>query len=276
MPTAVVFPGQASQTPEMGEQVAELRPDLIALAARLVGEDPFPRVDESTAFAQPAIFCASLVGWDRLRGALDPVAVAGHSLGEVTALVAAGAISEEDGLALVALRGRLMAACGPGAMLAALGGEAGDVEASARLHGLTVANDNAPGQLVLSGAPAGVAAAAADLRAAGVRALELNVAGAFHSPLMAAAVPELAEALARIEIAEPKITVYSCVTAAPIAGGPDEIRGRLADGPTQPVRWRETVEAMSAAGIDDFAEAGPGSVLTKLIRRVLRAEAAHA
>ena len=276
MPTAVVFPGQASQTPDMGERVAELRPDLLALAERVVGEDPFPRADESTRFAQPAIFCASLAGWAVLEEAEGAVAVAGHSLGELTALVAAGAIAERDGLELVALRGRLMADCGPGTMLAALGGDAAEVATVARRHGLTVANDNAPGQLVLSGDPEAIAAAAGDLRPRGVRVLELNVAGAFHSPLMAGAVPDLAAALERVAIAEPRTTVYSCVTAAPIRGGAVEIRERLADGLTRPVRWRETVEAMNADGIDRFVEAGPGTVLTKLIRRTLPREAVHA
>lgn len=271
MPTALVFPGQASQTPDMRDRVAAVRPDLLELACEVVGEDPFARVDESTRFAQPAIFCASIAGWSAYDGE-PPVAVAGHSLGELSALVAAGAISEADGLTLVALRGRLMAACRSGTMLAALGGEQDAVAATAARRGLTVANDNAPGQLVLSGETEAITAAAADLRAAGTRVLELNVSGAFHSPLMADAVPELVAALARTEIAAPRTQVYSCVTAAPISGGPDEIRARLADGLTRPVRWRETVQALHAAGIDDFVELGPGNVLTKLIRRTLPRE----
>src|SRR4051794_9972107 len=180
MPTAVLFPGQASQTPDMRDDVAASRPDLLDLVSEVVGEDPFLRADEDTRFAQPAIFCASLAGWAAIQ--TTPDAVAGHSLGELSALAAAGALDEADALRLVALRGRLMSECEAGTMLAALGGDADDVEAIALRRGLTIANDNAPGQLVLSGDRDGIALAAADLREIGIRAMELNVAGAFHSP----------------------------------------------------------------------------------------------
>src|ERR1700694_1492681 len=162
--TAILFPGQGSQTPEMREQVARVRPDLLELAVEAVGEDPFPRAEEGTKFAQPAIFCASLAGWTGL-GHPDGDFMAGHSLGELAALVAAGSLSEHDGVELVALRGRPMArgggGGGDGGMLALRGaGAAERADELAEAHGLSVANDNAPQQIVLSGARAKLSAAA--------------------------------------------------------------------------------------------------------------------
>ena len=265
MPTAILFPGQGSQTEDMREHVAAVRPDLLELVARAVGEDPFARAGEATRFAQPAIFCASLAGFGRLEVS-EPAVHAGHSLGELTAFVAAGAISELDGLALVVRRAELMDAADEGTMIAALGGERDTVIEVAARHGLALANDNAPGQIVLSGAVPAAGAAAVDLREAGVRVLELAVAGAFHSPLMAPAVAPFADALAATEVRTPRVPVWSCVTAAPVED-PAEIRRVLAEGLTAPVRWRETVEGLLGEGIDTFTETGPGTVLTKLVKR---------
>jgi len=185
-PTAVLFPGQGSQMPAMRELVASVRPDLLVKVTALVGEDPFRRADESTRFAQPAIFCASLAGWERVRDHVDPVAFAGHSLGELTALVAAGALHERDGLRLVVLRGLLMAISGEqaggGTMLVVRGTTPPHAAAIAARNGVTLANDNAPGELVLSGARDALAAAAADAARDGLRTAQLDVAGAFHSP----------------------------------------------------------------------------------------------
>lgn len=273
MPTAILFPGQGSQTPEMRERVAAVRPDLLACACEAVGDDPFLRADEDTRFAQPAILAASLAGWHELHPTLDepPAAVAGHSLGELTALAAAQAISDRDAIRLAALRGRLMSESGgrrgDGTMLAALGGEDDVVVSTAEQHGVTVANDNAPGQLVLSGERRALRAAGTALRQSGVRILELNVAGAFHSPFMADAVPDFTDALAATYIRTARIPVWSCVTARPM----DDVRRRLAEGLTAPVRWRQTVEGMRAAGIDRFVDAGPGQVLAKLVKRIDRA-----
>ena len=145
--TAVLFPGQGSQTPDMRDLVAAVRPDLLDAAIDLVGEDPFPRVEESTRFAQPAILCASLASWTRLRDHVDPVALAGHSLGEFSALAAAGAISDHDALRLVVLRGNKMAssgeASGGGTMLALMGATPAQSAALADRHGVSLANDNA-------------------------------------------------------------------------------------------------------------------------------------
>lgn len=271
MPTALLFPGQASQTPDMRDRVAVARPDLLAAAAAAVGEDPFPRAGDGTRFAQPAIFCASLAGLATLDEHYD--AVAGHSLGEVAALVAAGALTEADGLALVALRGRLMERAGAGGgMLAVLGGGE-DVEALAERHGVAVANDNAPGQLVLSGDRTALRALAAEARHAGLKTIALGVSGAFHSPAMAPAAGPFAGALAATAVVRPRLSVYSSVTGEPVAD-PDEIRRLLVEGLTAPVRWRQTVLALHAAGFDRFAEAGPGHVLARLVRRTLDAPTA--
>ncbi len=271
MPTAILFPGQGSQQPDMRDRVLALRPDLVDLAVEAVGEDPFPRADEDTRFAQPAILAASLAGWSELE-VTDATAVAGHSLGELSALAAAGVLQEADALRLAALRGRLMSESGrrtgDGTMLAALKGDLGTVEPIATRHGVVVANDNAPGQLVLSGERAALAAAGEDLRGAGVRTMELNVAGAFHSPFMADAVPEFEAALAGVQLHEPRLEVYSGVTAAPV----DDVRRRLAEALTSPVRWRETVLALHAAGIDDYVDAGPGQVLAKMLKRILQTD----
>ncbi len=272
MATAILFPGQGSQQPDMRDHVADVRPDLLELTADAVGEDPFARADEDTRYAQPAILAASLAGWEARRGELAdaPVALAGHSLGELTALAVAGVLSERDALRLAALRGRVMSesgrARGDGTMLAALGGDDATVRAVAERHGVPIANDNAPGQLVLSGDRDDLAAAGTELREAGVRILELNVAGAFHSPFMADAVPAFAEALERTHVRPAQLEVWSCVTARPM----DDVRRRLAEGLTAPVRWRETVLGLQTAGVDAYVDVGPGQVLAKLVKRIAR------
>src|SRR5919109_1962911 len=145
-----LFPGQGSQTPQMRDLVADRAPELLERCIALVGEDPFPRAGESTRFAQPAIFCASLAGWDALG--VEAGAAAGHSLGELAALAAAGVFERDDALRLVVLRGKLMAEADKvGSMIALIGATDEEAEAVAAATGVTVANDNAPGQVVLSG-----------------------------------------------------------------------------------------------------------------------------
>src|SRR3954451_11074299 len=220
-PTAVLFPGQGSQEPEMRDLVAAEAPELLDRCVELVGEDPFARVPDSTRFAQPAIFCASVAGWRRAAAQLErPVAVAGHSLGECAALVAAEALDAQDAMELVVLRGQLMWEAGErsggGAMLALLGASDDQADRLAAAHGAYVANENAPGQVVLSGAAGAIAAAARAARDDGLRAMELGVTGAFHTPAMAAATEPFAEALADAEFREPAFPVISCLTAAPM------------------------------------------------------------
>jgi malonyl CoA-acyl carrier protein transacylase len=269
MPTAVLFPGQGSHLPGMRDLVAHEAPALLGRCLELAGSDPFERVAESTRFAQPAIFCASVAGWLRLQREadrpLEVVAVAGHSLGELAALVAAGALDALDALELVDLRGRLMAEARDGTMLALLGADDETAEAVAHGHGVTVANYNAPGQVVLSGPVAALEGAAATARAHGHKALELGVAGAFHSPAMEPAVAPFAAALALTTFAPPAFPVISCATAEPMTDPATELAAAL----TRPVRWTQTMRTLAALGADTFVDAGPGRVLHKLVKRNL-------
>jgi len=268
--TAILFPGQGSQTPEMRDLVADVRPDLLEQVAEIVGEDPFAKAEQGTNYAQPAIFCASLAGWESL-GRPDGDLMAGHSLGELAALVAAGALQERDGLELVALRGRLMQEsgekAGDGGMLALVGrGAADHASELAEAHGLAVANDNSPQQVVLSGARDALPAAGKAAEELGLRAIDLPVSGAFHSPMMRDAVPEFEQAVKNVKISEPRVKVVSAVTAAPFG----DIAAQLTAALTSPVRWRETLLALHELGAERFVEVGPGRVLTGLVKRTLR------
>lgn len=272
--SAILFPGQGSQTPDMRDLVQRVRPELLETVVDAVGEDPFPRADEGTNFAQPAIFCASLAGWEAL-GRPRAAFMAGHSLGEFGALVAAGVLDEREGLELVALRGRLMHQSGlkagdgdGGGMIAVLGAGASDHASEiADVHDLTVANDNSPVQVVLSGAKSRLPDALAHAKELGLRAMELDVTGAFHSPMMAGAVPEFERALADATFGEPAegTTVISAVTAQPFT----DPRRELADALTMPVRWREVMLTLHELGAERFVDVGPGRVLTGLAKRTL-------
>jgi [acyl-carrier-protein] S-malonyltransferase len=272
---ALLFPGQGSQTSDMRDLVERFRPELVERAVDAVGEDPFVRADEGTRWAQPAIFCAALAGWESLRERLDPGVMAGHSLGEITALVAAGALSEEDGLRLVAARGRLMQEAGERAGdtgMLAVRGSSEDVEETASRHGLTVANDNSPEQIVLSGPASGLEGAAAELTERRIRSKRLPVGGAFHSPAMAPAAAPFRDLLAEVELSEPPVPVLSCVTAEPF----DDVRARLAEAITSPVRWLGVMRSLRARGATRYVETGPGKVLTGLVRRSLEGVEAEA
>jgi malonyl CoA-acyl carrier protein transacylase len=270
--TAILFPGQGSQTADMRDGVQDARPDLLEMVIDVVGEDPFPRAGDGTNFAQPAIFCASLAGWEALGRPIEAF-MAGHSLGELGALVAAGALDEREGLELVALRGRLMhqsgleAEDGEGGMIAVLGAGASDhAPELAETHGLTVANDNSPMQVVISGAKSRLPDALAHAKELGLRAMELDVTGAFHSPMMAGAVPEFERALADVTFTQPtSTTVISAVTAQPFT----DPRRELADALTMPVRWREVMLTLHELGAERFVDVGPGRVLTGLAKRTL-------
>jgi malonyl CoA-acyl carrier protein transacylase len=156
---------------------------------------------------------------------------------------------------------------GDGSMLALMGaGAAENAPQLAESHGLAVANDNSPQQVVLSGERGALPAAAADAKQLGLRTMELSVSGAFHSPMMASAVPEFSAALQRVEISEPRVPVISAVTAQPF----DDIRRELADALTSPVRWRETLLKLHELGATRFVEVGPGRVLTGLTKRTLQ------
>ena len=261
---AALFPGQGSHTPEMRDLVAQRAPELLEKVTELVGEDPFARVEENTRFAQPAIFCASVVGWDALD--LHPSAGAGHSLGELAALTAAGVLKRDDALELVVLRGRLMGEARNGSMLALVGASLEDAREIAAAGGVTVANDNAPGQVVLSGDVDALDKTEQIASDRGTRVIRLDVAGAFHSPLMEPSVAPFRAALDEVEIGEPSFTVYSCASAAPFT----DVREELANALIRPVRWRETVIAMHEAGAPSFVEVGPGKVLARMGKRILK------
>ena len=265
----MLFPGQGSQTADMREQVESQRPDLFELARSEVSDDLFERAADGTRWAQPAIFCAALAGYDVLKARFEPDLMAGHSLGEITALVAADAIDAADGLRLVAARGRLMQEAaeqtGDGGMLAVRVRERAPVEEVAAETGLSIANDNAPDQLVLSGALSALDTAEQLLRERKVRAKRLPVAGAFHSPLMEPAVAPFRDLVERVEVREPRVPVLSCVTAAPF----NDVREQLVLALTSPVRWTDVMTALRELGADHFVETGPGRVLTNLVRKSL-------
>jgi malonyl CoA-acyl carrier protein transacylase len=274
MATAFLFPGQGAQTADAASLIHEHASDLLETCIAALGEDPLPRCDESTRFAQPAIVLASLAGW-RAEPDHDAAAFAGHSLGELSALAAAVALDEHDAVRLAVLRGALMddaaAKSGDGGMLAILGGTREQAAGLAGAHGLTVANDNAPGQIVLAGPAAVIEGARRAARDEGLSALELDVAGAFHSPAMAAAVEPFAAALADVEFAPPAALVVSGLTASPF----EDFAAELAAAIIAPVRWREVMLALAARGIDSFVDVGPGRVLDRLVARNLE-EAADA
>jgi malonyl CoA-acyl carrier protein transacylase len=269
--TALLFPGQGSHSEGMHEPFADH--PLLRRGIDLLGFDPFESLAEGTRSQQPALFLCSMTQWaSRDPDEPDPLAAAGHSLGEYAALTAAGAIDFDDGVRLVGARGQAMAdAAGiqPGGMVALLGGERDDVYALAADLGLSLANDNAPGQIVLSGRMEVVDAALERAADIGCRARKLDVAGAFHSPLMAPAAERLAEALDATPVQAPAFTVLSNGSTREFV----DIRAELAANLLKPVRWRETLLELQALGATDFVECGPGSVLKGLVKRTLRAAA---
>jgi [acyl-carrier-protein] S-malonyltransferase len=262
---AMLFPGQGSQTADMREAVERHRPDLLELARSEVSDDLFERATDGTRWAQPAIFCAALAGYEVLRQRYEADLMAGHSLGEITALVAADAIDASDGLRLVATRGRLMQEARGGGMLAVRVRERAPVGEIATATGLTIANDNAPDQLVLSGALDALDRAEDLLRERKIRGKRLPVGGAFHSPLMEPAVAPFREVVEQVDFREPRVPVLSCVTAAPF----EDVREQLVAALTHPVRWTGVLGALSDLGATHYVETGPGRVLTNLVRKSL-------
>jgi len=265
---AGLFPGQGSHTGAQRDHVARVIPGLLAECEALVGEDPFARAGESTRFAQPAIFCASIAGWKERPAFLRPRALAGHSLGELSALVAAGALEQSAGLRLAVRRGELMAQAPDGreeSMLALLGVTEEQTAELARTHELVLANDNAPGQVVLAGPSERLREASRAARELRVKAILLDVAGAFHTPAMAGAVEPFRAELDRVELSEPSLPVISGVSARPFV----DVRAELAAAIVAPVRWREVMLALSQLGVDTFVDFGPGEVLARLVTRNL-------
>jgi [acyl-carrier-protein] S-malonyltransferase len=267
--TAVVFPGQGSPCSQMEEHVRNRCPDLLEALEEAVGEAPFARLREGTAILQPALYCASVAGWMTLCDAgVRPDVAAGHSVGELAALVAAGSVSAHDGLELVVARGWAMQQAGGhnrGGMLALLGADHETAAELARSWGLHVANLNSPQQVVLAGDRDLFATAREEAKQLGYRAVVLPVDGAFHSPAMASAVGAFEAVLGATEFAAPSLPVYSGATGRPFR----DLRRELAAGLTCAVRWQQVVQALYGRGTRRFIEAGPGDVLTKLISRTL-------
>ena len=284
MKKAYIFPGQGSQFPGMARQLYETNStarEMLEKANEILGFritdimfDGTAEELKETKVTQPAIFLHSVVLAKCLPD-FEPEMVAGHSLGEFSALVAAGAIDFEEGLKLVSIRAQAMQkACetNPGGMAAVLMLDAETIERICEeTEGIVVAaNYNCDGQIVISGEKAAVDAACIRLKEAGARrALPLPVGGAFHSPLMEPARAELAEGIEKAVFKTPICPVYQNVTAQP-STDPTEIKANLLSQLTSPVRWTQSVQNMIADGADTFIELGPGKVLQGLVAKIAK------
>jgi len=283
---AWVFPGQGSQQVGMGQDVLQASPaarrlfqDADSILGHPLSEICFQGPEDllrQTENAQPAIMVVSLAclaaAEERgLLSSLTPLYVAGHSLGEYTAAVAANALSFEDGLRLVQERGRLMklaAEENPGTMAAILGLDEQQAAALCRETGAEVCNLNAPGQIVIGGGIEAVETAMERARSYGARrAVRLNVSGAFHTSLMGPAVAGMSTAVGEVEIRDPSVPVIANGSAEPLTTA-DALREELLYQLTHPVQWQRSVERMVGGGVSAFVELGPGEVLCGLIRRI--------
>ena len=290
---AFVFPGQGAQFVGMGKDLYESNPlakELFEKANDILGyritDIMFDGTDEDlkqTKVTQPAVFLHSVISAICMGDEFKPDMTAGHSLGEFSALVAAGALSFEDGLRLVYARAMAMQkACdaAPSTMAAIIGlADEKVVEVCQAVSTddcvVVAANFNCPGQIVISGNVEAVKLACEKMKEAGAkRALPLNVGGAFHSPLMQPAKEELQKAIEQTEVKAPKCPVYQNVDALPHTD-PEEIKANLIAQLTSSVRWTESVKHMIADGADDFTECGPGKALQGMIGRIDKTVAAH-
>jgi [acyl-carrier-protein] S-malonyltransferase len=279
----MVFPGQGTQTPAMGapwqdhpawKLLEQVEGALGEPLRSLVLDAPAEQLAR-TRDAQLAVLCTSLVAWEALRPlADDVVAFAGHSLGQVTALVASGALELEEGVRFAARRAELTQRAAderPGRMAALLGAtveQAADA-CTAASDACWIANDNAPGQVVIAGTPEGLEAALARAKQIGVRrATPLNVGGAFHTPLMAPAAEGIADALSAVPFAPPSAPIVANADGAAYAEA-DGWPQRSAEHVTVPVRWRSCMETLAALGADAFVEVGAGSMIAGLAKRTV-------
>jgi [acyl-carrier-protein] S-malonyltransferase len=271
MSIAWIFPGQGSQSVGMGHDLMDLGAEQMQQAEAILGWSLLDLTETElaqTTYAQPALFLVSAILTDILlaRGHY-PVCVAGHSLGEYSALYAAGVLDFSTTLNLVHQRAALMAQGSPGGMTAVIGFDRAHLEElCAATPGVTLANDNSPDQVVITGDSAAMAAVVAALKPK--RAVPLAVSGAFHSPFMATAAQAFSQLLDPLPFAPARIPIYSNATAAPTQD-PQQIKHNLKQQMTAGVRWRETVLAMAAAGVTTTWEVGSGTVLTNLVKRTV-------
>ena len=287
MAIAAIFPGQGAQSVGMLADVAERYPqvlDTFAKASEVLGFDMWSMVQtgpaevlSQTENTQPILLTASTALWEVWQDlGAKPDFVAGHSLGEYSALVCAGALSFEEGVALVRKRGELMEAAvprGQGGMAAIMGLDDDAIAACCdAVDGVVApANFNAPGQIVIAGAAPAVAQAADACKEAGAkRAVMLDVSGPFHSPLMGAAKDEFAQALSGVALEMPSIPIVQNVTAE-VAADLESLKSNLLAQIAAPVLWSKSVEQMVALGVESFVECGPGNVLAGLVRRISKA-----
>jgi len=282
---AAIFPGQGSQSPGMGQSLYESSTDArvvldacdVAYGGGLLDVCFKGTADDlkDTAVAQPALFAVSMASYAaaRARGYAADF-VAGHSVGEYAALCAAGVFDVETGLQLVQARGRAMAAsaaANPGGMAAVLGLDASVIAACCADSGLAVvaANDNCPGQVVISGVSEAIDAITQPLKDLGAKkVIRLAVSGGFHSPLMQTAASEMASLLQSITFTAPQIRIIANVTADWISD-PSAIKAALVEQVAGPVRWTETLQQLNQAGVSSYTEFGSGSVLSGLVKRTL-------
>ena len=283
---AYVFPGQGSQAVGMGyellqssqeaRQVFEEADQALQFSlSRLCFEGPEHELRE-TIHTQPAMLTVSvayLKATSELSGSLKPDFVAGHSIGEYTALVATNVISFSDAVCLVRERGRLMHEAGkmkPGGMAAIIGMDDVSVEEICLESGAQIANINCPGQIVVSGSSEAIARSMDLAQARGaIGVVPLEVSGAFHTPFMQPAVEGMAQAISQINFSPPSVPIVANSTAKPITTI-DEVKGELLQQLCQSVKWQASVEYMEGAGVSTFIEVGPGIVLTKLIKRIAK------
>ena len=275
--SAWIFPGQGSQAVGMGVDLAQL-PEAKAkfdTAAKILGWSVLDLVQQeddkisNTLYTQPCLYTVESILADLLRArGLQPDLVAGHSLGEYVALYAAGVYEFEAGLRLVQRRAELMAETSEGAMAALMGFNWDELTSKIEQTPYVVlANDNNPGQVVISGTPTAVEAVMNGIKTK--RAVKLNVSGAFHSPLMAAAATEFASLLEAVAFQDAQVPVLSNVDPSPSSNSA-VLKQRLVQQMTGSVRWRETVLRLPEEGIDTVIELGPGSVLTGLVKRTCK------
>ena len=289
-----IFPGQGAQKVGMGRRLYETSPAARAVfeeaddslgigLSRLILEGPADELQD-TAHAQPAIMAVSIAvwrAWQEFLGAADapqPASVAGHSLGEYTAMVAGGVMDFSDGIRLVRERGRLMHAAGaaqPGAMAAVIGLDEPTVAAIAQCAGVELANINSDDQIVISGAAPALAQAMESATARGAKkVIPLAVSGAFHSRLMSAAQEGLAEAIDALALRAPQYPVIANSTGRPLTTAA-EARAELLTGLCHCVLWKHSVQFMAGAGVNRFIEFGPARVLSSLVKRIDAGVAAH-